>query len=160
MQTTRFLLASEDATIALATAMTRHVQPGDALLLTGDLGAGKTFFARAFIQAVLAEEGRVEDVPSPTFTLVQTYETRRGEIWHADLYRLGAPEEVAELGLADAFATVITLVEWPDRLGSYQPERFLEISLAAAADDARHVTLRPTGSGWDWIQALPCGKAA
>ena len=99
---------------------------GDTVLLNGPIGAGKTLFARALIQSHLAEP---EDVPSPTFTLVQTYETPNVEIWHADLYRISDPDDVVELGLADAFDNQICLVEWSDRLGSLSPKNALTIDV-------------------------------
>ena len=107
------LLACEVDTTRLGAVLARHLRPGDTVLLSGSIGAGKTHFARAFIQARL---GRKEEVPSPTFTLIQTYDAGDTEIWHADLYRLGHPDEVHELGLEEAFETAICLVEWPDRL--------------------------------------------
>jgi tRNA threonylcarbamoyladenosine biosynthesis protein TsaE len=101
------------------------------ILLDGSIGAGKSCLARAFIRARL---GATEEVPSPTFTLVQTYEAEGTEIWHADLYRLTHPDEVWELGLDDAFETAICLVEWPDRLGVHVPPDALFIRLEAAAE--------------------------
>jgi tRNA threonylcarbamoyl adenosine modification protein YjeE len=110
------------ATEALAARLASRLEAGDCLLLDGPVGAGKTTFARALVGARRAAAGlRPEEVPSPTFTLVQTYATDGPEIWHADLYRLGDPEEIAELGLEDAFAEAICLVEWPDRLGAAAP---------------------------------------
>lgn len=94
--------------------------PGDVVLLEGAVGAGKTHLARALIHAVLLQD---EDVPSPTFTLVQTYDTRNGTLWHSDLYRLSSTFEIEELGLIDAFADAICLIEWPDRLGELTPKR-------------------------------------
>jgi len=85
-------------------------------------------FARGFIRAKL---GRSEDVPSPTFTLVQTYQTPQEEIWHCDLYRLTHPDEALELGLDDAFETAICLIEWPDRLGDTAPGDALHLSFVA-----------------------------
>ena len=99
---------------------------GDTVLLNGPIGAGKTLFARALIQSRLAE---YEDVPSPTFTLIQTYETPNVEIWHADLYRISDSGDVVELGLAEAFENQICLVEWPDRLGSLSPKNALTIDV-------------------------------
>jgi tRNA threonylcarbamoyladenosine biosynthesis protein TsaE len=120
-------LPSDEATDALGRLLAKHLMPGDAVLLTGPIGAGKSHLSRAIIRARL---GRMEDVPSPTFTLVQTYEDPAGDIWHADLYRLSHPDEVLELGLEDAFATAICLVEWPERLGAYAPENAIHVSLS------------------------------
>ncbi|PTV95255.1 tRNA threonylcarbamoyladenosine biosynthesis protein TsaE [Rhodobacter aestuarii] len=116
-------LPDADATEQLGVQFAALVEPGDVLLLDGPIGAGKTHFARSLIRAFL---GRMEDVPSPTFTLVQTY-GEAPEIWHADLYRLTHPDEVIELGLDEAFETAICLIEWPERLGSLQPEKALTL---------------------------------
>jgi len=136
-------LTSPEATARLAAALGDGLSAGDILCLEGDLGAGKTHLARSLIQHLQAAKGPVEDVPSPTFTLVQTYETGGQEIWHADLYRLSDPQEVDELGLTDAFDTAICLVEWPDRLGPEMPARALWASLrmVPGQDDARALTL-------------------
>lgn len=128
-------LADADATAALGRRFADLVQPGDVLLLEGPIGAGKTHFARALIQARLARLGRHEDVPSPTFTLVQVYEADP-EIWHADLYRLTHPDEVIELGLEEAFETAVCLVEWPDRLGAMIPEKALFLRFSSLNDGA------------------------
>ena len=143
-----FRFESEDATARFAAALAPHLMPGDVLLLSGGLGAGKTHFARALIQARLAAAGRVEDVPSPTFTLVQIYTDGAVELWHCDLYRLGDPAEVLELGLEDAFENAVCLIEWPDRLGDLAPggglslefsmtERRGERELLAQSESAR-----------------------
>lgn len=108
------------------------LRAGDTVLLHGPIGAGKTHFARALIQSCLAEP---EDVPSPTFTLVQTYETPYVEIWHADLYRISDPDDVVELGLTDAFENQICLVEWPDRLGPLVPANALTIDIEPNEND-------------------------
>lgn len=112
-----FLADAED-TARLGRWFADRLRAGDCLLLEGAIGAGKSHFARAFIQERL---GRAEDVPSPTFTLVQTYQADV-EIWHADLYRLTHPDEVLELGLEAAFDSGICLIEWPDRLGRFAPK--------------------------------------
>src|SRR6056297_3788247 len=132
-------LSSPQATAALAARIAPLLRPGDTLLLSGPIGAGKTAFARALIQARL---GRAEDVPSPTFTLVQTYDDGICEIWHADLYRLTVPEDAVELGLDQAFAEAICLVEWPDRLGALAPSDALHLDFVATRTDQRQVTLR------------------
>ena len=121
-------LPAESATQRLAAAIAARVGAGDTLLLEGEIGAGKTAFARALIRAKL---DRQEDVPSPTFTLVQTYDAPDCEIWHCDLYRLGHPDDALELGLDEAFETALCLIEWPDRLGDAVPSGALRLSFAA-----------------------------
>lgn len=127
-------LPDAEATEALGRKLAAQVRPGDAILLEGPIGAGKSCLARAFIRARL---GRQEEVPSPSFTLVQVYEAEGVEIWHADLYRLTHPDEVWELGLDDAFSAAICLVEWPDRLGAHVPRDALRLRLEAAGEGRR-----------------------
>ena len=127
MNLTHRFTSPEDTT-RFAAALAPLLGPGDVLLLSGGIGAGKTHFARSLIQTRLATVGLAEDIPSPTFTLVQTYDD--GGIWHADLYRLTHPDEVEELGLIDAFADAICLVEWPDRLGALLPDGALSLDLS------------------------------
>lgn len=117
------------ATTAFGTRLARVLRPGTTVLLEGPLGAGKSHLARAAIQALA---GPGIDVPSPTYTLVQTYDTLRGDLWHADLYRLTDPIEVEELGLVEAMEEAIVLVEWPDRLGALRPKGALTLALAYA----------------------------
>ncbi|MDW4498093.1 tRNA (adenosine(37)-N6)-threonylcarbamoyltransferase complex ATPase subunit type 1 TsaE [Sulfitobacter sp. D35] len=140
-------LSSEAETARYAAALGAQLREGNTILLSGPVGAGKTHFARSLIQAILTEP---EDVPSPTFTLVQTYDTRQGPLWHADLYRVGSTLEIEELGLAEAFATAICLVEWPDRLGALRPPNALDITLTDGGDEyARVLTASWTDTGWD-----------
>ena len=129
-------LPGPDATEALGRRLAGLARPGDTILLEGPIGAGKSCLARAFIRARL---GREEEVPSPTFTLVQVYEAEGTEIWHADLYRLTHPDEIWELGLDDAFTAAICLVEWPDRLGAHIPPDALRLRLEAAGEGRRAV---------------------
>jgi tRNA threonylcarbamoyladenosine biosynthesis protein TsaE len=119
-------LTDEAATAAFAARIAALARPGDVIALKGELGAGKTSFARAFIRA----RGGVEAVPSPTFTLVQVYHLADGPIWHIDLYRLRHPEEAWELDIEDAFQGGVSLIEWPERLGPLIPARRLEITLS------------------------------
>ncbi len=141
-------LPGEHATAALAARLAALARPGDVIALKGELGAGKTSFARAFIRA----RGGDEDVPSPTFTLVQTYDLPGGTVWHFDLYRLRAAEEAWELGIEEAFDQGIALIEWPERLGVLLPSRRLLIELDFAAEaGARRAIL--SGSG-DWAPRL------
>ncbi|WP_299562934.1 tRNA (adenosine(37)-N6)-threonylcarbamoyltransferase complex ATPase subunit type 1 TsaE [uncultured Sulfitobacter sp.] len=142
-----FSLSTDSQTSRLARALAPHLGAGDTLLLSGDVGAGKTHFARALIQSLIAHP---EDVPSPTFTLVQVYDSPEGEIWHADLYRVGDPSEVDELGLIDAFEDAICLIEWPDRLGDLRPPNALDIMLEATDVDAcRTLTATWSDPKWD-----------
>jgi len=142
-------LPDEAATTALAGRLAAIARDGDVLALDGDLGSGKTTFARAFIQALA---GAGEDVPSPTFTLVQAYDSPAGPIHHIDLYRLSGPAETEELGLDDAFAKGVSLIEWPDRLGGMLPSRRLLVAFEFGDDpDARRARL--TGGG-DWPRRL------
>jgi len=128
---------------------------GDLVTLSGELGAGKTTLARAIIRALLNNAG--EEIPSPTFTLVQTYETPRMPVAHFDLYRLGAPEELDELGLDLALAHGIALVEWPERAGELLPADRLEVRIDDPGSDTegrgtdRRVTLRGHG---EWAPRL------
>ncbi len=135
-------------TEALGQRLATLARAGDAILLEGPIGAGKSCLARAFIRARL---GREEEVPSPTFTLVQVYEDGGTEIWHADLYRLTHPDEVWELGLDDAFTSAICLVEWPDRLGAHVPPDALRIRLEALGDGRRAVL---SGGREELVRAL------
>ena len=146
-KTLAFTLDTPEDTARFATLLGAQLAPGDVVLLEGDVGAGKTHFARSLIQSLLSH---AEDVPSPTFTLVQTYPTELGDIWHADLYRLTSTHEIEELGLVDAFETDICLVEWPDRLGPLVPAHGLTLSfMPAETETARHMTVRWTDRKWD-----------
>lgn len=145
-------LPDEAATEALARRLAPLARPGDVLALWGDLGVGKTVFARAFVRA---RSGEFEDVPSPTFTLVQVYEAREGfdgPTYHFDLFRLKSFEETFELGVEEAFTAGISLVEWPDRLGCLLPAHRLDVKLAdGPAPGARTIVLEGHG---DWRARL------
>lgn len=132
-------LDSEDTTRALAARIAPLLRAGDCILLDGPIGSGKSAFARALIRA---RAGAEIEVPSPTFTLVQSYDDAKAEIWHADLYRLTSPDEALELGLGEAFETAICLIEWPDRLAELAPETALTLHMAARDD---HHEARFTG---------------
>ena len=143
-----FDLPDEAATAELAGRIAAVAEPTDIIALKGELGTGKTTFARAFIR----HHGECDDIPSPTFTLVQTYASGPTAIWHFDLYRLRTPEEAWELAIEDAFVSGISLVEWPERLGSLLPERRLEITFRFGAEPgARHLLLDPSN---DWQARL------
>ncbi len=135
-------LPTLQATHALAARLAGLARPGDAILLEGPLGAGKSEFARAFLRAITADPAL--EVPSPTFTLVQTYETPRGPIHHFDLWRLDGPAALEELGWHDLRADIV-LVEWPDRLGPLTPPESLTIRLSDSGPESRDATL----TGWE-----------
>jgi len=141
------------ATEALARRLAPMLRAGDVLALEGTLGAGKTAFSRALIRQLLGDQSA--DVPSPTFTLVQTYEAPEGLlIWHVDLYRIDNQRDLAELGLDDAFDEALTIIEWPDRLGAALPRDHLTIHLDVIDQDARRIVLRGTDN---WMERLRHG---
>lgn len=135
------LLQTEADTAQLASTLAGLVQPGDAILLSGPLGAGKSVFARAFLRRFCADPAL--EVPSPTYTLVQAYDAPLATVYHFDLWRLGSPDELDELGWDDACEGVM-LVEWPERLEDMTPPDALHITLDVTPGGARHVTV----SGW------------
>jgi len=145
------------ATARLGAALAAVLRAGDVVALYGDLGAGKTALARALIRALPGPDGpeaaAVEEVPSPTFTLVQTYERDPAPVWHFDLYRIEDPAEIDELGFAEALADGIVLVEWPERLGDRLPAGALAVTLgfAGAGGEGRRARLR---GGGDWPRRL------
>ena len=119
---------------------------GDVLALTGDLGAGKTTLSSGIIQALC---GDIE-VPSPTYTIIQTYETQDFELWHCDLYRLNKPDDIFELGLFEAMEENVCIIEWPDRMGDNLIKSALTIDIQFAGDE-RLLTL--TGAD-HWSERL------
>lgn len=138
------------ATAALAVRLAPAVRRHDVLCLHGELGAGKTSFARALLRAL----GVAEDVPSPTFTLVQSYETAAFPIYHFDLYRLKSGAELEEIGWDDALADGLTVVEWPERAESFLPRDRLALHFALAADGGRQVTAQAFGTWEPRLQGL------
>ena len=127
-------LSDQDATTRLGERLAGVLRKGDCLLLSGEIGSGKSHLVRALIQEMLRAEGRDRvDIPSPTYTLVQTYELDIGTVWHADLYRLADSSELSELGLDEAFGNDITLVEWPEMIDE-PPSDALRIFLSVAGE--------------------------
>lgn len=142
-------LGGVTATAAFAQRCAAVARLGDVFLLSGTLGAGKTTFARAFINAIAARNGApAEEVPSPTFILVQIYEFARDTVYHFDLYRIDDVEDVAELGLDDAFADGISLIEWPERLGSRVPSDRVDLAFGFGdGPDDRTCEVQGHGAG-------------
>ncbi len=150
-------LTSPEATADFARSTGKLLQAGDVIGLEGPVGAGKSFFARALIQDAQLRAGLpIDDVPSPTFTLVQSYMVSETEVWHCDLYRLTDPSEALELGLDEALEDAICIVEWPERLGDDWPRhraltlRF-DLPQADEPETMRHLSI--FGSS-DWAHRL------
>jgi len=148
-------LPDEVATCGLAANLAQLAAAGDVVGLSGPLGSGKTVFARAFIRARLD----AAEVPSPTFTLVEVYQSLTGPaVWHFDLYRLERPEEAYELGIEEAFATGISIIEWPERLGTLLPLEHLGVTLEPGdRETARRARLDASPSWAIRLQRLARG---
>jgi len=137
MPTFSLLLPDEAATDRLGAALAAQLRPSDVVALEGDLGAGKTTLARAILRAASGIPALI--VPSPTFTLVEVYDTPRGVFWHFDLYRLETPEQVFELGWEEARVDGVVLVEWAERLGPLLPRERLTVSLSVEGEGRRAI---------------------
>ena len=138
-------LPDERATAALAARLAGLAEAGDVIALAGPLGSGKTTFARAFIRARCPG---VAEVPSPTFTLVEIYGDAAPAIWHFDLFRLDHPDEAWELGIEEAFAGGISLIEWPERLGAPLPRERLDLTLAFGDGPSARMAVVAAASNW------------
>lgn len=123
---------SERETIDIACQFSASLEDGDIVFLKGTLGAGKSVFARSVIQTLSQDPNLI--VPSPTFTLVQQYDTPQFPIWHFDLYRLEDPEEIYEIGWEDALSEGVLLVEWSERLAELTPQHFKSVSIEIEGD--------------------------
>lgn len=131
-------LKSEADTLAFGARLAAQLRAGDIVSLSGGLGAGKTTLARGLIQSRHPDI----DVPSPTYTLVQTYDWGNQELWHCDLYRLEQPDDAYELGLIDAMGEAVLLIEWADKLGDLLPTDHIQIDLSFDEAEGRVVTIR------------------
>jgi len=142
----KYISKSEKDTARLAARLAPLLRSGDVVCLQGDLGAGKSVLARALIRHLCDDQ--TMDVPSPTFTLVQSYEGLRAPIAHFDLYRIAQPDDIYELGWDDAISDSITIIEWPERLESLAPVNRLTLGFAIEDDQSkiRAITIRPEGT--------------
>lgn len=137
------LCTNEAETEAMARAFARGLARSDVVCLWGGLGAGKSVFCRAMIRELCGDQGL--EVPSPTFTLAQVYEGYAGQefpVWHLDLYRLSAPEEVYEIGWEEALGQALVLIEWPERLGVLLPSRRADVTLEPVPGHPNHRQIR------------------
>ncbi|MDA8585824.1 tRNA (adenosine(37)-N6)-threonylcarbamoyltransferase complex ATPase subunit type 1 TsaE [Rhodobacteraceae bacterium] len=152
-------LADSNETDRFGAELAALIQAGDTILLEGEIGAGKSHLARAVIQSLLQTSGLPSvEVPSPTYTLVQTYDLTDTVIWHADLYRLADGSETLELGLDDAFGVDIVLIEWPDRLDQ-TVEGALKIALETAGT-GRTMQVTSASDRWQVLSnRLACADA-
>lgn len=140
----------QSETEKIASQLAAHVQLGDVIALHGDLGVGKSVFARAFIRSLTSLD---EEVPSPTFTLVQIYEAEAGELYHFDVYRLEQAEDALELGIEEAFNEGISLIEWPSKLGTYLPWDCLNIEINHDENNETSRVMNFSSNG-TWMQRL------
>lgn len=140
--------SDEAETEALGIRLSRALFAGDLLTFSGPLGVGKSHLCRTIIRSIL--DDLLAEVPSPSYTLVNVYQAGVVEIWHADLYRLGDPSELAEIGLEDALENALVLVEWPDRWPDL-PSRRLDFTLSFADGDARLITAEAHGGDWEQV---------
>ncbi len=134
----QYISNSEQETSQIASQIALQAKKGDRFLLYGTLGVGKSVFSRAFIKALCGQD---TEVPSPTFTLLQTYEAKDFEIYHFDLYRIKHQEELFELGIEDALYAGVCLIEWPSKLGNYMPQEYTKIEISQS-DNQRIITIK------------------
>ena len=142
----QFKVKTLSQTKHLAESFAKQLRVGDIVCLYGTLGVGKTAFTRFLVQSFCGEK---EEVPSPTFTLLQTYETDDFPIFHFDLYRLKKPDEVLELGIEDAFYDGVSLIEWPDKMGNYLPEKKVLKVEITCQDEVRTFTFSSKNQKWN-----------
>lgn len=134
-----FITENENETARVATEFAKRLKAGDVVALYGTLGAGKTAFCRGFIQGLTHTE---TDVPSPTFTLLQTYDTPLYPVYHFDMYRLKTPDEAYEIGIEDAFAEGVSLIEWPEKLGYLLPQNHIAVHIEILPDGKRKIIIK------------------
>ncbi len=149
-QTFLVSLGNEAATANLMADLALLIGAGDVITLSGDLGAGKTAAARAMIRYLAGDDSL--DVPSPTFTLVQSYDLPSFQLLHADLYRINDPRELEELDLSPLPEGVVALIEWPERAGSWLPNAYLLVEIVSVGSDRRSFAFQPVGEIAAWAE--------
>ena len=138
-KTLEVYLPTEEATKLLGQNLARIARTGDVFALFGTLGMGKSVLARAFVQKLCGQG----EVPSPTFTLLQTYEAPSFDIYHFDLYRLKSPEDIFEIGMEEALYSGVSLIEWPEKMGGYLPRDIFKLEISNY-ENGRKVTIETT----------------
>lgn len=150
-----FNALSQNDVSALASSLAKVAKLHDVIALSGNLGAGKTVFAKAFIRALTDEN---EDVPSPTFTLVQIYDAYQNNepltVWHFDLYRMKTAEEIYETGFEEALSSGISLIEWPEKAGNLLPKNRLTVHIETPQNTPNERNITITAKSTDWIQRM------
>ncbi|MDD4556040.1 MAG: tRNA (adenosine(37)-N6)-threonylcarbamoyltransferase complex ATPase subunit type 1 TsaE [Alphaproteobacteria bacterium] len=137
-----FICQNEQETIKFGKKLARFARKGDVFLLFGTLGMGKTTLSRAFIQ----ELTEAREVPSPTFTLLQTYETPDFDVYHFDLYRIKSAEEIFEIGVEEAMYEGVSLIEWPEKMEGYQPRSAFRVTIRPEGENGRQIEISTTDS--------------
>ena len=131
-----WIISTENELDAIASALAPLLSVGDVVALNGTLGVGKTTFVRALVRNLTDTEA---DVPSPTFTILQTYDTPKFTLYHFDFYRLKSPEEAYEIGIEEAFTDGVSVIEWPEKIGPLLPKQHKAISFEILKDGTRHI---------------------
>ena len=145
-----FISQNEAQTADFGKRLAKFARFGDVFALNGTLGMGKSVLARAFVQ----ELSGAEEVPSPTFTLVQSYEAPEFEIFHYDLYRLKSPEEIFEIGMEDMLYQGVSLIEWPEMMGAYLPKDIFEIDILPLSEGRKIVVSASSAEKMARLQKL------
>ena len=141
-----FQIKNIEQTEQLAKAFSGLLETGDIVALYGTLGVGKTAFTRFLVQSLCSNN---EEVPSPTFTLLQTYDAPNFPIYHYDLYRLKNPKEVFELGIEDAFYDGVSIIEWPEKMGAYLPQKKVLSIQISCTEEIRNIVFSSNNPDWN-----------
>ena len=150
-----FFGVTPSQTLLLAALLAKFLKPSDTVLLFGEIGSGKTFFTRGVIQKMMqCQNVMMEEIPSPTFTIVQIYDTLSPSVWHLDLYRLENQQDLLQLGFEDTIQNDIYFIEWPEKLGAFIPKRNISIKFEYCGSkyESRNICIEFHGSNWRHIR--------